>query len=188
MNISVQHGLRALGCGPKKSDTARGGDDTSTMAVGDAEPDDICAEPAAVFPVDPSDAPSFTDYTVSTDAFFNNALQDDSEYELALSENPIKAARNLVNKARASGPRREEFERIVADCIKDGTFESEPGGTQLLRDVDTRWSSTFLILLQFSSDDLLVLLHKLFLKRSLLSFGELGRRLRRAPSVQVFSA
>ncbi|OSC99488.1 hypothetical protein PYCCODRAFT_1373005 [Trametes coccinea BRFM310] len=63
-------------------------------------------------------------------------------------DNPVKAARALINKARQSGQRREEFEQIVAECIKNQTLGEgfEPGGTQLLRDVDTRWSSTFLMI------------------------------------------
>ncbi|KAI9061181.1 hypothetical protein FKP32DRAFT_1576752 [Trametes sanguinea] len=78
----------------------------------------------------------------------SRASSSDNEYADALSQNPVAAARELVKKARQSGLRREEFEQIVSDCIENGTFgeDSDPGGTQLLRDVDTRWSSTFLML------------------------------------------
>ncbi|KAH9895281.1 ribonuclease H-like domain-containing protein, partial [Cubamyces lactineus] len=76
------------------------------------------------------------------------AIRRDPAYAQALSENPVKAARTLIAKARQSALRREEFESIVSDCIKNKTFgeDAEPSGTQLLRDVDTRWSSTFLML------------------------------------------
>ncbi|KAI8978312.1 hypothetical protein BD414DRAFT_516941 [Trametes punicea] len=77
----------------------------------------------------------------------NEELLCDPEYVNVLMQNPIRAARILINKARQSGQRREEFAQIVTECIKNQTFGEgvTPSGTQLLRDVDTRWSSTFLM-------------------------------------------
>ncbi|OSD08725.1 hypothetical protein PYCCODRAFT_1356822 [Trametes coccinea BRFM310] len=97
--------------------------------------------------LDPTD-PSFDAYDPDIEGDLNAALSSDPDYADALLQNPIKAARTLIQKARQSGQRREEFERIVADCVRNGTFGEglEPGGTQLLRDVDTRWSSTFLMI------------------------------------------
>ncbi|KII93740.1 hypothetical protein PLICRDRAFT_79070, partial [Plicaturopsis crispa FD-325 SS-3] len=61
-----------------------------------------------------------------------------------LANNPIASCRSLVAQCRASGQRREDF----ASCIKEG---NESGAFklsvwQLLRDVDTRWSSTFFMM------------------------------------------
>ncbi|KAI0349311.1 hypothetical protein OH77DRAFT_1582550, partial [Trametes cingulata] len=71
----------------------------------------------------------------------------DAEYEAALSRNFVKAVRNLIAKARQSGQRRDDFDKIVTDCIENETFGVgvHPPGS-LLRDVDTPWSSTFLMI------------------------------------------
>ncbi|KII82783.1 hypothetical protein PLICRDRAFT_58629 [Plicaturopsis crispa FD-325 SS-3] len=66
------------------------------------------------------------------------------QYAQALANNPIASCRSLVAQCRASGQRREDF----ASCIKEG---NESGAFklsvwQLLRDVDTRWSSTFFMM------------------------------------------
>ncbi|KAI0639810.1 hypothetical protein C8Q77DRAFT_1214245 [Trametes polyzona] len=130
VNIAVQHGLRALGCSSKKPDT-----------------DSAIAPLCAGDPVDPILNDDQT--SLMLDAHFNDALQNDPEYAAALSENPVKAARTLIMKARQSGQRREEFDNLLNKCLDDGTFiagEEPAPGTQLLRDVDTRWSSTFLML------------------------------------------
>ena len=92
--------------------------------------------------------PPFDEFDFAYDPDLNTALQDDPEYALALSEDPVRAARTLVTKARQSILRREEFEKIVGECIENESFGEgvHPPGTQLLRDVDTRWSSTFLMI------------------------------------------
>ncbi|KAI0355006.1 hypothetical protein OH77DRAFT_1404202 [Trametes cingulata] len=104
VNISVQHGLRALGCGSKKSD--------ADAQVGEPE----CAGGDA-----------------------------ESDFDATPAHPPV---RSLISKARQSGLRREEFAKIVEECVKNRMFGEEirPSGKQLLRDVDTRWSSIFLMI------------------------------------------
>ncbi|KAJ2973617.1 hypothetical protein NUW54_g12033 [Trametes sanguinea] len=161
VNISVQRGLRALGCATKKSHL--NADDSSETvqesrdgqsAESDAQAWHTATEvdpplhlEAHAPGADPSD-PTFDDFEAAHDPEFNDALNEDVEYATALSQNPVKAARTLINKARQSGQRRDDFEQIVADGIQTNIFGDgmEPGGRQLLRDVDTRWSSTFLMI------------------------------------------
>ncbi|KAJ3924315.1 MAG: hypothetical protein NXY57DRAFT_908147, partial [Lentinula lateritia] len=66
-----------------------------------------------------------------------------------LQNDVIAAARSLVTAVRGSGQRREEFQQI----IKDGNTAGGWGNAKellrvvaLLKDVDTRWSSTFLMI------------------------------------------
>ncbi|KAI0363254.1 hypothetical protein BV20DRAFT_958674 [Pilatotrama ljubarskyi] len=109
VNISVQHGLRALGCGSKKSDIdLQLGEAGRASGNAESDADDPPAHPRSLFP----------------------------------------AARSLIAKARQSGLHREEFAQILEECIKNQTFGEgvEPSGKQLLRDVDTRWSSIFLMI------------------------------------------
>ncbi|KAJ3002031.1 hypothetical protein NUW54_g6071 [Trametes sanguinea] len=141
VNISVQRGLRALGCTSKKSSGTEPTQNLDTEQ--DARQTIEHQEETSAEPGDPV----FDEEDLAADPDFNDALQEDPEYAAALAANPVKAARDLINKARQSGQRREDFERIVGECIKNRTFgDEEPNGTQLLRDVDTRWSSTFLMI------------------------------------------
>ncbi|CDO71217.1 hypothetical protein BN946_scf184863.g12 [Trametes cinnabarina] len=152
VNISVQRGLRALGCGSKQSELAEPGSSAGLgegvgNEAGPGTDIEVPLHVEAQAPHDPND-PDFTVYEAELDGDNNEALLCDPDYADILSQNPIRAARNLINKARQSGQRREEFEAIVTDCIKNQTFGEgvNPSGTQLLRDVDTRWSSTFLMI------------------------------------------
>ncbi|KAI0726791.1 hypothetical protein C8Q72DRAFT_926324, partial [Fomitopsis betulina] len=83
-----------------------------------------------------------------TEANCNTDLADDPEYAAALENDPVKRARQLVAACRASGQQREDFAAVIADGNK--CFAWGPGKTlqqvQLLRDVDTRWSSTYLMI------------------------------------------
>ncbi|CDO72044.1 hypothetical protein BN946_scf184943.g79 [Trametes cinnabarina] len=148
VNISVQRGLRALGCTSKKPS---GADAIGTAAEQHStehadEPHLETALAQEETSAEPGD-PVFDEEDLAIDPDFNDALQQDPEYEAALSKNPVKAARELINKARQSGQRREDFDWIVSECIKKKTFSDDtPSGTQLLHDVDTRWSSTFLMI------------------------------------------
>ncbi|KAH9937936.1 hypothetical protein B0H21DRAFT_698741 [Amylocystis lapponica] len=75
---------------------------------------------------------------------------DDSmnpEYQSALSNDVVAAARRLVSACRASGQRREDYLSTIREGNSTHAFgESiELPELELLRDVDTRWSSIFLM-------------------------------------------
>ena len=73
-------------------------------------------------------------------------------YRTALATDIIGVARKLVTVCRASGQRREDFELTIREGNKAGTWKDSKGNPltltvlQLLRDCETRWSSTFLML------------------------------------------
>lgn len=81
-------------------------------------------------------------YTITRNA----RLMQDTVYCLALQEDPIAQARNMVRAAKASGRRREEFQ----DTIREGNQAKRFGDVSLpesvlLLDVDTRWSSIYVM-------------------------------------------
>ncbi|KAJ2975727.1 hypothetical protein NUW54_g11681 [Trametes sanguinea] len=94
------------------------------------------------------DPPSLAPVDRTAEAESNTTLMEDPEYAESLRDDPVKSARDLVKACRASGQRREDFAATIADGNRTGTFGE--GKTlrqvQLLRDVDTRWSSTFLMI------------------------------------------
>jgi len=64
----------------------------------------------------------------------------------------VSSARRFVTACRASGQRREEFEKIIRDGNVSGGWgvNNEPlRVVGLLKDVDTRWSSTFSMIDRF---------------------------------------
>lgn len=73
---------------------------------------------------------------------------NDVEYEIVLDGDPVAKCRCLVTVCRASGQCREDLQAT----IKEGNIsKSFPNGrqirtVQLLRDVDTRWSSIYLMI------------------------------------------
>ncbi|KAJ7818482.1 hypothetical protein B0H14DRAFT_3089486 [Mycena olivaceomarginata] len=70
-------------------------------------------------------------------------------YWTALWNDPVTQARSLVTACRASGQRREAFEATVREANKAGGFGDPPEVLRvvgLLKDVDTRWSATFLMI------------------------------------------
>lgn len=75
-----------------------------------------------------------------------------SEWATALAEDPIARCRKMVASCRASGQRREDFELTIAKGNASLIFCDTNGKRiqldqlQLLRDVDTRWSSIFLMI------------------------------------------
>ncbi|KZP23383.1 hypothetical protein FIBSPDRAFT_910300 [Athelia psychrophila] len=76
------------------------------------------------------------------------ALKQDADYRTALEADVVQSARQLVEKCRASGLRREEF----AETIEDGNSQGGWGENKkplrvvsLLKDMEIRWSSTFLM-------------------------------------------
>jgi hypothetical protein len=69
------------------------------------------------------------------------------QYDVALSLDPVQACRDLVGACRASGQRREDFRATIVQGNKEDAFSSGPlPCLQLLRDVETRWSSTFFMI------------------------------------------
>ena len=59
----------------------------------------------------------------------------------------VAAALNLVTSIRASGQRREDFAIVIAEGNKAGIFGPEwLREVVLLKDMDVRWSSTFLMI------------------------------------------
>ncbi|KAJ7721832.1 hypothetical protein DFH07DRAFT_867753 [Mycena maculata] len=69
------------------------------------------------------------------------------EYAEALQSDPVGKSRQIVAACRASGQRRADVKQIIVDGNRK--FLWQPGGTlrvvQLLRDCETRWSSTYLM-------------------------------------------
>lgn len=74
------------------------------------------------------------------------------EYHTALAADIIGMTRKLVSACRASGQRREEFELTIREGNEAGSWVDSQGNAlplpvlQLLRDCETRWSSTYLML------------------------------------------
>ncbi|KAF8164877.1 hypothetical protein B0H34DRAFT_829528, partial [Crassisporium funariophilum] len=64
--------------------------------------------------------------------------------EVALEGNVVAAVRKLVNACRASGQRRKLLEEIIKEGNVNDTFDLRI--VTLLRDIDTRWLSTFLMI------------------------------------------
>ncbi|KAJ3767345.1 hypothetical protein FB446DRAFT_600347, partial [Lentinula raphanica] len=83
------------------------------------------------------------------------SLQDNpnspTEYRAALESDLISRVRQLVNACRASGNRRHDFKKTVlsTDGLDTGNEALLERVVVLLRDVDTRWSSTFLMVDHF---------------------------------------
>lgn len=73
---------------------------------------------------------------------------NDEDYQKALDSDVVGKCRSLVNACRASGQRREELQATITEGNLSNSF---PNGkalrkVQLLRDMDVRWSSTYLMI------------------------------------------
>ena len=74
------------------------------------------------------------------------------EYRAALAADIIGTARKLVTACRVSGQRREDFELTIREGNEAQSWTDSKGNPlslpvlQLLRDCETRWSSTFFLL------------------------------------------
>lgn len=83
-------------------------------------------------------------------------IDDENEsnqaYSDALASDPVARCRSLVTTCRASGQRREELMNMIKEGNTSNAWGKEDEEdirlreVQLLRDVDTRWSSTFLMI------------------------------------------
>lgn len=83
---------------------------------------------------------------------WGDGFSADWMYNRALEADPIVRCRKLVANCRASGQRRENLQATILDANGAGLFGRDDKGAdielpslQLLRDVDTRWSSIFLM-------------------------------------------
>jgi hypothetical protein len=72
------------------------------------------------------------------------------QYANALATDPVGGARTLVGVCRKSGQRRSDLRATIEEGNSNGSFRDENGTPvaavpvqQLLRDCETRWSSTF---------------------------------------------
>lgn len=64
-----------------------------------------------------------------------------------LSTDVVSRARKLVNACRASGQRREDFANTILEGNSSGAFgEDTLPARVLLRDMDVRWSCTYLMI------------------------------------------
>lgn len=109
---------------------------------------------------DPPNLDKFPEFSTDDDVArlvqANVALQADPEYCEALAADPVAAGRTLIASCRASGNRRSDFKKVIATGNKENTFrvlgDNDRETTvqipevQLLKDVEVRWSSTFLML------------------------------------------
>ncbi|KAH9160548.1 ribonuclease H-like domain-containing protein, partial [Lactarius sanguifluus] len=64
-------------------------------------------------------------------------------YAQALNSDPVGQTRGIVGVCRASGGRRKELKRAIEDGNKSNTWGEIIRVVQLLRDCETRWSSTY---------------------------------------------
>ena len=73
-------------------------------------------------------------------------------YAVALATDLIVKCQKMVSSCCASGQRCEDFELTICEGNKSGVFHDGTGAMvvvpslELLRDVNTRWSSTFLMI------------------------------------------
>lgn len=82
-----------------------------------------------------------------SDEFINDLEEETSRYSSILADDVVAAARHLVTAIRASGQRREDFAMVIAEGNKAGVFGLEGlREVVLLKDMDVRWSSTFLMI------------------------------------------
>lgn len=85
----------------------------------------------------------------------DNTTDDMYKYTYALNRDLISTTRNIVSACRASGQRRRSLRKVIQDgnatgywvnkILPDGEWDKMPE-VQLLRDSETRWSSTFLMI------------------------------------------
>jgi hypothetical protein len=79
-------------------------------------------------------------------SFLNPALDSDPEYQQVLDEDVIGALRQQVTALRASGHRRRALKQTIRDLNAKNPAERQLRVRNLLKDMDVRWSSTFLMI------------------------------------------
>jgi hypothetical protein len=76
-------------------------------------------------------------------------LKDDVEYWEAMKDDVVASVRSLVRACRALSQRQVDFGSVIEDGNEEGGWGDPPEllcVVGLLKDVDTRWSSTFLMI------------------------------------------
>jgi hypothetical protein len=76
----------------------------------------------------------------------NAALLDDPMYCDILKADVVAGLRQQVTTLRASGHRRRALKQMIRDLNKTNVTERALRVRNLLRDMDVRWSSTFLMI------------------------------------------
>jgi hypothetical protein len=73
----------------------------------------------------------------------SNPSDELQQYADALSSDPVKSLREIVAICRKSGQRCEELQKIIATGNASNSWGIIIRPVQLLRDCETRWSSTY---------------------------------------------
>lgn len=81
------------------------------------------------------------------DDTYEDLMHVDEDYRDALAADLVAVARKLVADSRSSGTRRERLAEIIKKGREEGSWELD--SLELLRDVDTRWSSIYYMLDRF---------------------------------------
>ncbi|KAJ6548091.1 hypothetical protein B0H10DRAFT_1851448, partial [Mycena sp. CBHHK59/15] len=92
--------------------------------------------------------PDFVPGETPEDLEITPELAADPDYWAVLKDDVISLARSLVTACRASGQRRDDFEETIEKGNENGGWGDPPELLRivgLLKDVDTRWSSIFLM-------------------------------------------
>jgi hypothetical protein len=71
---------------------------------------------------------------------------EEENYLSVIQSDVVAKARQLVSGCRGSGQRREDFAKTIQDGNVSGEFNVILREVVLLRDMDVRWSSTFLMI------------------------------------------
>ncbi|KAH6896460.1 ribonuclease H-like domain-containing protein, partial [Coprinopsis sp. MPI-PUGE-AT-0042] len=70
-----------------------------------------------------------------------------SIYDHLILDDPVAAARTLATALRATGQRREDLETVIIEGHESGRWtEEEIPNVVALKDMDVRWSATFLMI------------------------------------------
>lgn len=96
-----------------------------------------------------SDLPDLTPGVPPHDVNISAELAADPQYWAVLQSDVVGLARSLVTACRASGQRRDDFEQVLEEGNNRGGWGDPPELLRivgLLKDVDTRWSSIFLMI------------------------------------------
>jgi hypothetical protein len=91
---------------------------------------------------------SAPDVTEDVVPFIWDHNENDSAYAIALDSDVVGKARSLVSACRASGQRREDLQSTIKEGNSSRSFPDgkELRNVQLLRDMDVRWSSSYLMI------------------------------------------